>query len=429
MQAGFCGRCGSARAGEDDRFCRACGAQIDSAPGRAREYPGAGRRRATALLIAGVITGTVVTALVMTRIARRPGSKERPQELAAAAPVAAPAAEPLGALIKRVRPAVVTLEIYDARGKEIGFGSGFFINRNGEILTNHHVIEGASSVKARTADGATHPVQVVLADDKDADLAKLLAFVDRDAPYLKIAAQRPQVGDSVIVVGSPMGLEETITQGIVSAVPEQRDDQSDLVPATLQITAAISEGSSGGPVLNASGEVIGVATAFMRDGENLSFAVPLERILALGRHQPRTFAQWHLPRRTPDSNDLYVDGMASWRLQDCDTGLDYFKRALERDPAFAEAWWGRGLCLSDDGRAGDAIGAFDHAVRLKPDFAHAHYDLGVAYADQGRRDLATHEYVVLKTLSPELALRLQDYIAQDSTADLPAHPTTAAKRR
>ncbi len=425
MRAGFCGRCGSARANEADRFCRACGAEIDSASRSAGEYPGAGRWRAAALVIAGAIAGTLVTALLMTLIVRHPED----QKIAAAKPVAAPAAEPLGALIKRVRPAVVTLEIYDARGKEIGFGSGFFINRNGEILTNHHVIEGASSVKARTADGATHPVQVVLADDKDADLAKLLAFVDSDAPYLKIAAQRPQVGDSVIVVGSPMGLEETITQGIVSAVPEQRDDQSDLVPATLQITAAISEGSSGGPVLNANGEVIGVATAFMRDGENLSFAVPLERILALGRHQPRTFAQWHLPRRAPDSNDLYVDGMASWRLQDCDTGLNYFKRALERDPEFAEAWWGRGLCLSDDGRAGDAIGAFDRAVRLKPGFAHAHYDLGVAYADQGRRDLATREYGVLKTLSPELALRLQDYIAQDSTADLPVHPSTAAKRR
>ena len=378
-----------------------------------------------AIAVAGAIAGTLATALIMTRIARRPAS----EKIVAAAAVTAPSAEPLGALIKRVRPAVVTLEIYDARGKEIGFGSGFFINRNGEILTNHHVIEGAASVKARTADGARHPVQVVLADDKDADLAKLLAFVDADAPYLKIAAQRPQVGDSVIVVGSPMGLEETITQGIVSAVPEQRDDQSDLVPATLQITAAISEGSSGGPVLNANGEVIGVATAFMRDGENLSFAVPLERILALSRQRPRTFAQWHLPRRAPDSNDLYVDGMASWRLQDCDTGLDYFKRALERDPTFAEAWWGRGLCLSDDGRGGDAIGAFDHAVRLKPGFAHAHYDLGVAYADQGRRDLATHEYGVLKTLSPELALRLQDYIAQDSTADVPAHPTAAIKRR
>lgn len=376
-------------------------------------------------MITGALVGTLVTAFVITRSVSHPGSGK----FAAAAPMAAPAAEPLGALIRRVRPAVVTLEIYDARGKEIGFGSGFFINRNGEILTNHHVIEGASSVKVRTADGATHPVQVVLADDKDADLAKLLAFVDTDAPYLKIAAQRPQVGDSVIVVGSPMGLEETITQGIVSAVPEQRADQSDLVPATLQITAAISEGSSGGPVLNASGEVIGVATAFMRDGENLSFAVPLERILALDRHQPRTFAQWHLPRRAPDSNDLYVDGMASWRLQDCGTGLNYFKRALERDPTFAEAWWGSGLCLSDDGRANDAIGAFDHAVRLKPGFAHAHYDLGVAYADQGRRDLATHEYGVLKGLSPELALRLQDYIAQDSAADVPARPAIAAKRR
>ncbi|HKN00083.1 MAG TPA: trypsin-like peptidase domain-containing protein [Candidatus Binataceae bacterium] len=326
----------------------------------------------------------------------------------------------LGGLIKQARPAVVTIIVYDGRGRELGFGSGFFISRTGEILTNHHVIEGASSAKARTSDGAMHPVQVILADDPKSDLARLLVFSDQDTPYLPVAADRPQVGDQVVVVGSPMGLDETVTEGIVSAVPEQRAGQSDLEPATLQITAAISEGSSGGPVLNARGEVVGVATAFMREGENLNFAVPLERILTLDHGRPRTFAEWRHPRRPVDANDYYVDGIASWRLADCDTGLDLFKKALDKNPRFAEAWWGRGLCFLDDGKRNDALVAFDRAVKLRPDFANAHYDLGMVYADEGRRDLASREYGVLKTLSPDLARKLEDYLSNDEPRPLSA---------
>jgi len=308
----------------------------------------------------------------------------------------------------------VTIVVYDRRGRELGFGSGFFTSPNGQILTNHHVVEGAWSAKARTAEGVTYPVQVLLADDRKSDLARLMIFADRNMPYLKISAERPQAGDRVVVLGSPFGLDQTVTEGIVSAIPEQRADQNDLEAATLQITAAISEGSSGGPVMNSRGEVVGVATAFMREGENLNFAVPLERILTLDRNQPRTFAQLLHPRKPVVAKDYYIDGLALSRLQDCQEGLAYFKKALDRDAKFAEAWWGRGQCLLDDGRPNDAVAAFDHAVQLQPDFASAHYDLGLAYADQGRRDLATREYGVLKTLSPDLARKLQDYIVSDA---------------
>jgi tetratricopeptide (TPR) repeat protein len=329
----------------------------------------------------------------------------------------------LGTVIKRARPAVVTIVVYDRRGRELGFGSGFFVSPNGEILTNHHVIEGAASAKAHTSDGGMLPVQVVLADNPKSDLARLLTLTDDDTQYLPIATERPQVGDHVVVMGSPLGLDETGTEGIVSAVPEQRAGQSDLEPATLQITAAISEGSSGGPVLNARGEVIGVAAAFMREGENLNFAVPLERILTLDRNHPLTFAQWRHPHRSASANDNYTDGLASWRLSDCNAGLGLFTRAIEKDPRFAEAWWGRGLCLIDEGKQTDAIAAFDRAVQLRPDFATAHYDLGMIYADEGRRDLASRECGVLRTLSPDLAHKLEGYLSNDQPRALSSRAT------
>ncbi len=349
---------------------------------------------------------------------------QRPATPPIAHPSAASTPSDLGALIKRARPAVVTIVVYDRRGRELGFGSGFFVSPRGEILTNHHVIEGASSAKARTADGRMLPVQIVLADDSKSDLARLLVLSDDDSPYLPIAADRPQVGEHVVVMGSPLGLDQTVTEGIVSAVPEQRAGQSDLEPATLQITAAISEGSSGGPVLNLRGEVVGVATAFMREGENLNFAVPLERILTLDKNHPRTFVQWRHPRRPSSADDYYLEGLASWRIGDCSIGLDFFKKALEKQPRFAEAWWGRGLCLIEDGRQNDAIAAFDRAIELRPDFASAHYDLGIVYADEGRRDLATREYGVLKALSPEMARKLEGYMTSGEPRALSARGTS-----
>jgi tetratricopeptide (TPR) repeat protein len=405
----------------EDLYCRACGVSFEETVSNlslkeSRAHSG-GRGWTWAAIGFGI---AAVTLLAWQHHAQRPSVK------ATAAPAAVEPTTNLGALIKHARPAVVTIIVYGRRGHELGFGSGFFVSSNGEMLTNHHVIEGATSAKVRTLDGRLFPVQVILADDAKSDLARLLVLDEEETPYLTVATERPQVGDQVMVMGSPMGLDETVTEGIVSAGPEQRAGQSDLEPATLQITAAISEGSSGGPVLNARGEVVGVATAFMREGENLNFAVPLERILTLNRGRPRTFAQWRHPRHPVSAADYYLDGLASYRLSDCETGLDLFKKALDREPRLAEAWWGRGLCLVDRDKQNDAIAAFDRAVQLRPDFASAHYDLGMAYANEGRRDLASRECGVLKTLSPPLARKLEGYLSDDHPHALTAR--SAAKK-
>jgi tetratricopeptide (TPR) repeat protein len=415
LNANFCGRCGGARVSREDLYCRACGASFDEtgsalSPNQSRA-PSGGRRWTWAAIAFGI---AALTLLAWQRRAERESVK------ATVTPAAVAPTANLGALIKQARPAVVTIIVYDPRGHELGFGSGFFVSSSGEMLTNHHVIEGATSAKVRTLDGHLVPVQVILADDAKSDLARLLVLEEEETPYLRVASERPQVGDHVMVMGSPMGLDETVTEGIVSAVPEQRAGQSDLEPATLQITAAISEGSSGGPVLNARGEVVGVATAFMREGENLNFAVPLERILTLDRSRPRTFAQWRHPRRPVAATDYYLDGLASWHLSDCEAGLELFKKALDKEPRLAEAWWGRGLCLVDGDKQNDAIAAFDRAVQLRPDFANAHYDLGMVYADEGRRDLASRECGVLKNLSPPLARKLEGYLSDDHPRALPA---------
>jgi hypothetical protein len=422
MSTKFCGRCGAARVSDDDFYCRECGAALDvvrDAQGREIPPPPGVRpplrpapRPAQRFWMAAAL---IATALLLLSLMPRADYRTAPAAQSTVANPAVQQSRDLTSLIQHMRPAVVTVIVYDHRGKELGFGSGFFVSRGGELLTNHHVIEGASSARIRTFDGRTWPLRVILADDKNSDLARLVAFMDGPVPFLSMAGKAPRVGDRVLVIGSPMGLDETVTDGIVSAVPAEREGQSELEPATLQVTAAISEGSSGGPVVDALGEVIGVATAYMSEGENLGFAVPLARIKTLARGTPRTFAQWRHPRRRATPTDLYYDGLAMQRTGDCASGLGYFRRALAADPKLAEAWWGRGLCLVHQGAEEDAQAALDRAVALNPQFADAHYDLGRVYADEGQAGLAAREYGVLKKLSPDLARKLRSYIAQSGS--------------
>ena len=318
--------------------------------------------------------------------------------------------EDLPALVKRVQPAVVTITSYDSKNKAIGQGSGFFVSKDGEILTNHHVLERAASAEIKMSDGSKHKITAVLADDPDSDLTKVIVLLDDDTPFLRLAQERPEVGEHIAVIGSPLGLEQTVSEGIVSAVPEERKEVGEVMPATLQITAAISEGSSGSPVIDMKGHVVGVAAAYLRKGEDLNFAIPLERILILKRIKPVTLSIWSDPRRRPTVLDLFNEGLASMRLDDCEQGLLLFDLAIKKKPDFAVAWWGAGVCLLDRNSTSEGIEALKKASQLDPRLAEPHYSLGITYAQQGRRGAAYGEYEALKRLDPDMAQKLKEQL-------------------
>ncbi len=146
----------------------------------------------------------------------------------------------------------------------------------------------------------------------------------------------------MIVVGSPLGLESSVSDGIVSVIPEEREELNAVMPATLQITAAISHGSSGGPVLNSQGEVVGVATAYLNAGQGLNFAIPLERILTLKRRSPITLALWSDQRKQATARDLYLEGLSSYSLDECQEGLKLFLAVADKSP-IPQPLWGRQL--------------------------------------------------------------------------------------
>jgi TPR repeat protein len=169
---------------------------------------------------------------------------------------------------------VVLLEMNDSGGQPLSLGSGFFVS-DGIIATNTHVIDGAYSGTAKLV-GDTQKLQILgtIAIDRHADLA--LIKVNSSAPPLRFGpAGNPGVGDKVYVIGNPLGLEGTFSEGIISGI---RSVDSESV---LQMTAPISHGSSGGPVMDSTGGVIGVAEATFSDGQNLNLAVPVSYLSKL----------------------------------------------------------------------------------------------------------------------------------------------------
>src|SRR5690242_5033302 len=158
-------------------------------------------------------------------------------------------------LVKRIKPSSVAIETFDARGNTLSRGSGFFIASD-RIVTNRHVIERSSRVEIHLIDGKKFVVKGVLAVDGEGDLAMLQVEVPKQfAIPLPIVRTVPQEGESIVVVGNPFGLEGSVSNGIVSAVREISG-----YGKIIQITAPISPGSSGSPVVNMYGQVIGIAS-------------------------------------------------------------------------------------------------------------------------------------------------------------------------
>ena len=154
-----------------------------------------------------------------------------------------------------------------------GVGSGFVMNRNGYILTNNHVVEDADQIKVKLANGKEYDWRIVGRDPKtDIALIKIEAFSDLQ-PLNLGNSDDLKVGSWVVAVGSPFGLEQTVTAGIISA--KGRVIGSGPYDNFIQTDASINPGNSGGPLINMKGEVVGINTAIIASGQGIGFAIPI----------------------------------------------------------------------------------------------------------------------------------------------------------
>ncbi|GFO70346.1 peptidase [Geomonas limicola] len=195
---------------------------------------------------------------------------------------------PLGEFLKRFR------DLPDREMKQQSLGSGIIVTRDGYIVTNNHMVQGSEEIKVKISDGRELKARVVGRDAKT-DLALLkISTRFQDLPVLTLGdSDRMRVGDWVLAVGNPFGLEHTVTQGIISATG--RVIGSGPYDSFLQTDTPINPGNSGGPLVNLKGEVVGITTAIVSGGQGIGFAIPstlAKRVIAQLQARGRVVRGW-----------------------------------------------------------------------------------------------------------------------------------------
>ena len=303
-------------------------------------------------------------------------------------------------LVRKVKPAVVSIITYDAEGEPLMTGSGFFVDHC-KVVTNLHVIRGATKVEIKMLDGKgrTYPAAGILAVDTEGDLALMRVDVPQERTRsIELASDLPDEGETIFVIGNPLKLEGSVSDGIVSAVREVPN-----VGRIIQITAPISHGNSGSPVFNLRGQVLGVVTVKVTNGQNINLAIAAARVRDLQGENVRPFSELPARTKTDLSETLYQNGLESLWLGNYESALSYFQNAVTKNPRRADAWTQVGYCRVKQGKNVEAIRAYERALELKPRAAEIHNKLGDAYYYAGRLLDAIESYSNAVRLEPNYA--------------------------
>lgn len=342
--------------------------------------------------------------------------------LLAASAAQAQERENLPALVKRVKPAVVAIATYDAAGEPLMTGSGFFL-KPGQVVTNLHVVRGAVRAEIKTLDGKgkVFPVNGTLAVDEEGDLALLGVDTPIDRST-ELASDLPDEGEPIFVIGNPLKLEGSVSDGIVSAVREVPNSYR-----IIQITAPISHGNSGSPVFNMKGQVLGVVTVKVTNGQNINLALAAARVAELKAGKLQPLSELGAKNRSDAAETAYRSGLDSLWLGNYDNAVGYFENAANKNPRRAEAWVQVGFCKVKQGKNQEAIRAYLQALQLKPTDAEIHNKLGDAYYYSGRLREAIESYTEAARLRPDWAETFYNLAIAYSESGNPGMAATEAR--
>jgi tetratricopeptide (TPR) repeat protein len=277
-------------------------------------------------------------------------------------------------LVEKIQSSLVIVLAYT--DGSISQGSGFFIDRDGAIITSLHVINSSKKSVIKTEDGRVYPIKKVLSRDISSDLACILPDIPKGSVRpIPLSPADPSVGDPVIVGGCPLGVGIIISKGIISGFAT--------IPGygrTVLTDASISNGSSGGPIINMNGEAVGVVTFSSTKGQNLNFAIPCGRVerVIVGLN------------RTPGSVDnltsteeIYLKGLTLIREGEYSSALPYFEETISSNHRLTDAYVYAGYCDNELGKYEAAIGLFDVVLRMDPTNADAWNDKGYSLLNIG----------------------------------------------
>lgn len=273
-------------------------------------------------------------------------------------------------LFSRTSPAVVSIITQDKNGKDLSLGSGFYVSDDGLIVTNQHVIQLARAAKVVQADGKALSVTGVAAVDPGYDLAVIKVDAKPTAKLALASETDAQVGMRVWVIGNPQGFTNTISEGLVSGIRTRPGDRRE-----IQTSAAVSHGSSGGPMLAADGKVIGVITSSVESGQQLNFGVPAEAVAKLlarsDASELMTFAEAGKQTLTPTKEPTLE---VARKLAQMGLIKPAFKILNDLEPQTntqAEYWYTLAMVHSCVPNHTITLQSVEKALAIKPDYADA----------------------------------------------------------
>jgi Tfp pilus assembly protein PilF len=302
-------------------------------------------------------------------------------------------------IVAKTKPAIVEIVAMDEKGTPTTLGTGFFVSSDGLVVTNFHVVKGATSLSAISNNGAIFLFDRVVAEPTGVDLA-ILKFRAKDVPFLQLGKSATAVeGQKVIVIGNPTGLTGSVSDGIISAFREER--------TIIQITAPISPGSSGSPVMDEDGHVIGVATLQSVEGQNLNFAIAVENVSALVHQPPEEPSGSPAPKVASNPLDeavIYFDrGKLSLGRKEDDKAIGDFTEAIRLDPYDPHFYFTRGLAYERNDNLDKAFLDYEKAIQLDSFYQIAYVGRGNVYFDKGDLDKAISDYTNAIELLPYFA--------------------------
>ena len=280
-------------------------------------------------------------------------------------------------VFEQVNDSVVVIKVYGSKRKMVAQGSGVVLP-SGKVATNCHVLQHGTHYEVGR-DKTYEPAKWT-AGDTNKDLCLLGVTNLTSKPARTGKTSQLKVGDPVYAVGSPRGLELSFTDGIVSQLRGG-------TPPIIQTTAAISPGSSGGGLFNDKGELIGITTFYLAEGQSLNFALPVEWLDTLSTDN-------HTTTKTKQVLEWIARAAALEQKKDWSGLCDLARRWISAEPNNAVAWFslGNGYFNLKTKNYTDAVSAYHEALRIEPNYASAWYNLGRTYIEMKQYTNAVKAY-------------------------------------
>jgi S1-C subfamily serine protease/nitrogen regulatory protein PII-like uncharacterized protein len=329
-------------------------------------------------------------------------------------------------IFEKVNNAIVVVYAYDFEGDKHAQGSGIILNDKGIVVTNYHLFAGCEKIELKRKDQVINHAGIIGASiEKD---ILILKIEGQDYPNIPVCEDTIfKVGQKIYAVGSPLGYENTMSEGIISGLREIGESKNSF----LQITASSSPGSSGGAVLNSKGELVGmVSMGYLLIGENINFAIPVKDIMAANQgvvtdkkslealnffykgyneHEVGKFEEAienytkYIELSAPQAKSYNYRGLSYWKLKNYKKALEDFTKAIKLDNKFEPAYMNRAEVYVKLDEYEKAVKDLTKLIKMNPKNIDALYARGIVYSKDESYYKAEDDFTKVIKLDPEYA--------------------------